>query len=1540
MNLKTIKPSTRNADSLIINYNVLIHMVPEIGTKSVDYIKSMGLNMNQCYGIVIKNGVLKLGGKTFNATKVFLDSKSAVLNPDTNKHAVKILKAIPKVTAINKSSYLVIDHTITSKSTKFISDITTPKRGIIHLLEQLNRQYKFAKQRMSGFENSVMIIVDPIKIQKTKKTYSNIKLLEKLKMLDPKTSQLQCFDKYIFAVLHTSKGYRYVPIVSTDNDNNIIINKMNIAYIIKEFEKEYEKSHPDDITTISTETKPISSETKSLANSIDIQDDKLVVNSSKLNRILKKYNIDDPIIADQIQSHIESYLESNENIIDRSNLEYEIIKAINKLVHGTDSVKQRYLDDPAELFIKLQGNKNFKKQISYPVVQNHIYGDLNKVIDLKYVTAPIKKEVEFTRNIHTKVKELFSILEQQTINPIKVKKITHEVKDNNINRFIDYTITLQNLSNGNKKPYEVHLQIPSLVNDKYFKLNGKNYILANQIFFKPLTKTATDECRLLSNYAIVTLKVVNMQFNMSELENIIHYIQVTNSKLINEVRYDKDNNIIGVVFNDKHNSAIDLDSELVFQNDNELLIRNANQLKRIIDDKEEILEIGLYEYLYDKISEFINLDTNKLQYIRIHVGGIKLPLIMYLWTQIGLLNALQKCNIEYTIGEQPEHENVIHSIKLKNNKILFIYSDQRRKTLIVNGLEFLSHLKFSETELNDKTAIDTYLINKYGSRVIANLNLLTLNEIDPITKKLLKHESLPTDMINLTSTVMVDMLLNNQPTKLTDLSNYRVRQSEIMFNLMYKQISQAHSYYSQEAENNPDAKLFLTENYIIQCMLGVHQHTRGNTVLTLATPFNPLTEIKDDTKLIKTGPTGVPNKRSFNNAHRNIHESNIGNISANSTSESSDVGLVTHHSLTALMNNEYGIYGIRNIDKLNGWDVVGADEALIPFINGIDPQRAILATTHQGQVIPVSNGEPPIVTTGFNYTLPQISSSRFCKTAKYNGEVIDVEKDGYIKFKYSNGDVEIYDLTPRLSRNKRATYINISLNHLNKGDKFKKGELIAWSNAFHKETESFAPGKNIKFAIMNYMGFSYEDGYVVNENFTHESTVEVLRELFIIVPYNSKVNTVVTNIGHIEKDQTLVEFNYTNTIDDYLDAYNILGTDMGQEDIEPFRSMNDSVQLKACEGEIVHMRMYVNNTVKVDPKLIKVWKSLCTKLRKKKNTIASSYKLKDDKIKAYDNLDMSQLKVGIHKHNGVLFEGVKIVYYVKEIKSLEVGDKLSNRYGSKGVISKIIPDDKTPVGEFSGKIDAFIAPGGVLGRKNVSIIKEMYIGKIIYYLKEQLSQYAKQKSYKTNKLRKLIHDVYTALYGTNSKYLQNIIDYIDNLSESQLRKKLVDKKIHFTFIAQPFENLPFSNIKNAANILDIPLEEYITIPELGIKTKTKVPVGIHYMQALEQTAEDYMSIRSTGKYISVTGQPAKGKKNFGGQSVGELDTYAMLTYNNKNILKELMNTRSDNIRAKRKMINNIIVTGESDLPKIQQSNKGKTQDLFKIFMHGIGLKVT
>jgi len=79
------------------------------------------------------------------------------------------------------------------------------------------------------------------------------------------------------------------------------------------------------------------------------------------------------------------------------------------------------------------------------------------------------------------------------------------------------------------------------------------------------------------------------------------------------------------------------------------------------------------------------------------------------------------------------------------------------------------------------------------------------------------------------------------------------------------------------------------------------------------------------------------------------------------------------------------------------------------------------------------------------------------------------------------------------------------------------------------------------------------------------------------------------------------------------------------------------------------------------------------------------------------------------------------------------------------------------------------------------------------------------------------------------------------------------------------------------------------------------------------------------------------KAREGGQTLGELDVKALLTYDSPAVLTELLTLRSDDHKSKREVVNNIINQGESNMPSFV--GKGGSQNIMNIFIKTMGLSM-
>jgi len=1559
MNSKQLNYSSK-VPILTFNKPTVVHFVPDFGASTIEMVHTSGLDLHNCFALITKSKMLKLGSKLFNGRQLYLDSKNLLIkNNEIFQTNIQIKIVVPK--EIPQNRYIIIDHTLTSRATQYISEITSVTRGLSFLFQQLAKEFKFIKTMFPLYENIIIFGLNPIT-----ETLSMSDVLSRLISIshDDLNVNFRSFDRFALVSAKISDKALLVPIVGFNEKGKITVYNSNLQFCNK-LQKEFTVASTD-LTQIST----IKSITKNIGN-IDITKDVsgieldknisvntdtgninpvIEINRKQLSRILKKYKIKDRTIGDNIKTALDNYLVSNEKF-NENDLEEEIFKAIHLTIFGTSEISEEYKHNPAKLISKLEEVNTYSKPVNIQNLKENYMCNPADIVSLDKVTGLVRQEYEFSDNIHKTIKTLFKSLETRKDNPIKIVGFKYHYQDDNLNRVINYEITLKNMVGGLSEPYTVNVKVPALVNDRYFKLNGKQYILSNQQFFVPITKTDPNECRLLSSFAMMTLSVENLKFNISELEKIIEYISIKYPELIQELIQEK-NRIISATF--KNNIEINFRTSPYYVDKTcEVISKDGQYIAKYFDSNiaDVPLGKGISEFIYNKLlltiqtinpEETLNKSIKSIPYIQMYVSGVKIPVILYMWQQLGLINALVKLELDHEIVSKKQATSTTFNkplfFELKNDEVLVINIETRKKELLANGLLLIDKrkFKFAKEDLNIPETIIDFIQSKNGTRSIYHLNNATENIIDPITKDILEFQDKPTNMIGLITENMIDKLLNSQPDSLTNLKIYRSRQAEIMFNLLYSELMMAHSTYKNNLNQNDEtAKIFLKPNYVIDCLLGVDVNLRGNAVVEPIQAYTPIEELKLASKLIKTGPQGIPNSRSFKKEHRNIHPSYYGNIGANATSEYAPVGIVNHMTLNPLISNQYGSYGTKDISKANGWDFVSLDESLVPFINEMDATRAVLAYTHRSQCSPIKNGDIPMVATGAEFIVPQIASKRFLQKGKRDGKVLEIQYNNYVKV---NNDIDYIDITPRLATTKRASHVCLEMNTLKPGDSFKKNEMIAWTDNFNGD--GYASGKNLKVAVMNYMGFSHEDGYVISSETAANIKTEVIEEVSAIIPPGAKIHNIVSDVNQMTEDNDiLVEFSYSGNLEDYIDQYGILDSDSTEEENAIFDLIGDNIRLTSPGGEITKIRMYVNDQKTADPVLLDVWKKIIKDLKNRQHKYSILAKSEREKLEAVDNLDMSQIRVSTHKHRGNLFEGVQIKFFIKKKLPLKTGDKLANRFGAKGIITKVIEPDKVCKGESFGNIDIFISPISVLGRKNLAFIKEVYLGKIFYLLPTIIKTKFEEKTNSTKDIKQLLLDTYKILDPTaKNKYVTSINKTLNSMSDMKFRTAIINGDIKFNFIVEPFVNILIENIKKAADLLEIELDEHVFLTETGTWTKTKVPVGIMYTNRLEQLASDYESLRSTGPYVSVTGQPKKGKSNQGGQAVGNLDVYNLLSYDVPNILNELLTIRSDDFNSKRFTTIDIIQNGNTSIPT--KTGNSATQNMHRIHMIGMGLKVS
>lgn len=112
------------------------------------------------------------------------------------------------------------------------------------------------------------------------------------------------------------------------------------------------------------------------------------------------------------------------------------------------------------------------------------------------------------------------------------------------------------------------------------------------------------------------------------------------------------------------------------------------------------------------------------------------------------------------------------------------------------------------------------------------------------------------------------------------------------------------------------------------------------------------------------------------------------------------------------------------------------------------------------------------------------------------------------------------------------------------------------------------------------------------------------------------------------------------------------------------------------------------------------------------------------------------------------------------------------------------------------------------------------------------------------KIEKMINDVFNALdnSGTNAKKYKNMLSKLsDDQFDNFMKKFAKDDRQNFYLEIIPFEQEPkLQDIKKAADIINVPLEEHVYMPfvngdkENPVKSPYPVPVGYLHLKRLQQ----------------------------------------------------------------------------------------------------------
>jgi DNA-directed RNA polymerase beta subunit len=638
-------------------------------------------------------------------------------------------------------------------------------------------------------------------------------------------------------------------------------------------------------------------------------------------------------------------------------------------------------------------------------------------------------------------------------------------------------------------------------------------------------------------------------------------------------------------------------------------------------------------------------------------------------------------------------------------------------------------------------------------------------------------------------------------------------------------------------EANPDLRKALPPGPFTK---GIRNFITSSQLASVPTQTNPVELIDSSMRVTSLGEGGIGTERAIPMEARNVHATQLSSLDPFRTPETFRAGVDVRAAMLTHKDKDKNIYvplydvkkkenvWVRpNVfsekvvafpnQKLTGkievmdrgqvcvapakkadyqvvhpYTMFGPTTNLVPLVETLQGNRTVMGSKMQVQALSLVDREEPFVQvegpTGDS--VERLTAQLLNPYSPVDGMVTKVDKDYvYIRpDRKKEGARGAGGKDADLVKVPYETYFPFAAKthltheiHVKPGDKVTTDQQLADSNFTRNGV--LALGKNMSVAYMPYKGFNSNDAVVVSESAAKKLTSE--RMYKVVVQRDPDL------VFDRQKHQTYFGHSYTQA---------------------QYANVDDNGVIK--EG---------TNVLPGDPVIFVLRKSQLSAddilLGRLNKSLVKPYR---DGSEKWD-----------HDHTGTVVDVVKtpqrITLTIKTQEPSTIGDKLAGRYGNKGVISKIVPDDRMVKDEQGRPIDILLTSAGVVSRTNPGQIVETALGKVV----EKTGQPYKIKQFS----------------GLN---------YVD-FAKKELKKH---------------------GLKDKETVFD---------PETGKKTPG-VFVGRQYMFKLMKSTDTNFGARGVANY-DANEQPSKSGTE-SAKSLGRMEVDALIAHNARNVLQEASTLRS------------------------------------------------
>ena len=553
-------------------------------------------------------------------------------------------------------------------------------------------------------------------------------------------------------------------------------------------------------------------------------------------------------------------------------------------------------------------------------------------------------------------------------------------------------------------------------------------------------------------------------------------------------------------------------------------------------------------------------------------------------------------------------------------------------------------------------------------------------------------------------------------------------------------------------------------------------------------------------------------------------------------------------------------------------DLIGVTSLTVPTY--ISSNRAIMFASHLKQFKTLKYKELPRMRTNYEDVVGHNSS--YLHTADYSGEVVSkIDKFAmapgaiYYMFVYDKKEdmyhLEIKKHGVELQERFGFHINNDNMDALKVGDKIKEGDTL-WKSNSYDEDDLYGFGLNAR-CVWLVDNWTIEDAIKVRKGFA-EKLVSYEEET---VKVSLNDNDYFRNLYGDEK-----EYKGFPDIGGYLHNNMLCASskkinsqilfDMKKSNLKEISALDDRIYYAKSDhfGRVTDIDIFCNKPVEEIPdndqnhqmlQYLENQTRFYEELFQQCKEIIDSGSKYDDDIgfwyKRAEQILDPEIK---NRDNNNVFSNVVIEFKVEREVGVNIGNKLSGRYGNKGVIARIEDDDKMPFTADGKPVDIVFNALGVINRLVSMPLYEVAFNGLADQIAKKVLELPKMAD-----KEKLLFK-FMSFFDDRGMYTK-LKKYYAKLTTKEKKEFYEDIRKYGIFISIPplWEKEPlYDRLKRMYQELPVQRKQDVFIRKFGrtIKMMRQLVVGEQYIIKLKQSSKKGFSARSLG-FINMKGLPDK-----------------------------------------------------------------------------------